>query len=81
MRMYFMITCSFKSNYACIFEVKRYRSLCLHRTIVDCYDNDIKCLNDNGENRILQGNKNPTSVRMIIALQDKHNRGKGCDCL
>jgi len=33
---------------------------------VDCYDKVIKCLDDNGERRILQGKKNPSSMRMVI---------------
>ena len=46
--------------------------LYLHRTKVDCYDKAIECLDDNGEKRILQGNKNPTSVWMVTAMQVKH---------
>lgn len=52
--------------------------LYLHRTKVDCYDKDIKCLNNNGGKRILQGNKKETSVRMVTAMQAKHNLRKGC---
>lgn len=52
--------------------------LFIHKTKVDCYDNSIDCLYDDKENRILQGKKNPTSVRMVIATQAKHNYLKGC---
>jgi len=33
---------------------------------------------DNEEKRILQGKKKPTSVRIVIAMQAKHSRRKGC---
>jgi len=49
-----------------------------HMTKVDCYEKVIKCLDDDGEKRILQGKKNPTSMRMVIAMQAKHNCRKGC---
>ena len=42
--------------------------LYLHRTKADFYDKTIECLDDNGEKRILQGKKNPTSVRMVRAM-------------
>ena len=52
--------------------------LYFRRTKVDCYDKDIECLDDNGEHRILQGKKKATSIRMMTALQVKHNHRKGC---
>eukprot|EP00253_Pinus_taeda_P005387 PITA_05387 len=52
--------------------------LYLHSTKVDCYDKDIKCLDDNGEKRILQGKNKPTSVRMITTMQAKGSHRKGC---
>ena len=52
--------------------------LYLHRTKVDCYDNSIECLDDNGEQRILQGKNKETSVRMATTMQEKHSCKKGC---
>ena len=52
--------------------------LYLHMTKVDFYDKVIDCLDDNGEQRILQRKKKDTSVRMVIAMQAKHSHGKGC---
>lgn len=52
--------------------------LYLHRTKVDCYEKAIKCLDDNGEQRVLQGKKKATSVRMVKVMQAKHIRRKGC---
>ena len=40
--------------------------LYLHRANVDCYENTIEFLYDDGEKRILQGKKNATSVRRKI---------------
>jgi len=48
--------------------------LYLHRTKVDCYDKAI----ENGELRVLQGKKKPTSVRMVTIMQAKCSRKKGC---
>ena len=42
--------------------------LYLHRTKVDCYDKVVKCVDDNGEPRVLQGKKKATSVRMVTAI-------------
>ena len=50
----------------------------LHRTKVDFYDKDIKCLDDNEEKSILQGKKNPTSMRMVTIMQAKRSCRKGC---
>lgn len=52
--------------------------LFIHRTKVDFYDKVIEFLNDDGERRMLQGKKNPTSVRMVTIMQAKHNCRKGC---
>ena len=42
-----------------------------HKTKVDCYEKDIECLDDDGEKKILQGRKKPTSVRMVIVMHAK----------
>ena len=42
--------------------------LYLHRTKVDFYDKAIECLDDNGEQRILQGKKKETSIRMVTTM-------------
>jgi len=52
--------------------------LFIHRTKVDNYDKSIKCLDDDGERRILQGKKNPTSVRMVTTMQSKRSCRKEC---
>ena len=52
--------------------------LYLHRTKVNCYEKEIECVDDNGEPRVLQGKKKATSVRMVTAMQAKHNHRKGC---
>ena len=45
---------------------------------MDCFDKVIECVDDSGEKRTLQGKKKPTSVRMVIAMQEKHSCMKGC---
>ena len=45
---------------------------------MDCYDKAIKCVDDNGEPRFLQGKKKATLVRMVTTMQAKRSRGKGC---
>jgi len=40
----------------------------LHETKVDCYDKVIECLDDHGEQRILQGNKKAMLVRMVTTM-------------
>ena len=52
--------------------------LYLHRTKVDCYDKSIECLDDNGEQRTLQGKKKATLVRIVTAMQEKRSRRKWC---
>ena len=52
--------------------------LYLHRTKVDYYDKAIQCVDDNGEPRVLKGNKKSTSVKMVTIMQEKHSRRKGC---
>ena len=52
--------------------------LYLHRTKVDCYDKSIKCLDDNGEHRTLQGKKKATSVGMATSMHEKRSHRKGC---
>jgi len=42
--------------------------LYLHMNKLDCYDKAIEFLNDNGEQRILQGRKKATSVRMVTVM-------------
>ena len=43
--------------------------LYLHRTI--------KCVDDNGEPRVLKGKKKATSIRIVKAMQEKHSHRKG----
>jgi len=46
---------------------------------LDCYKKAIECLDDDGDKRILQGTKHPTSIRMVRAMQAKHSCSrKGC---
>lgn len=45
--------------------------LSIHENKVVFYDKVIECLDDDGEKRILQENKKPTSMRIIIAIQAK----------
>lgn len=52
--------------------------LYLHKSNVDYFNKAIDYLNDNGENIVLQGKKNPTSVRMVTTMQDEHSCRKGC---
>eukprot|EP00253_Pinus_taeda_P032735 PITA_32735 len=52
--------------------------LYIHRTKIDCYDKTIQCLDDDGEKRILQGKKKPTSVRMVKIVHEKCSNSKGC---
>ena len=52
--------------------------LYLHRTKVDCYHKDIEWLDDTGEQRVLQGEKKSTSLRMETTMQEKHSHRKGC---
>lgn len=42
--------------------------LYLQRTKFDCYDKAIECLDENEEQRILQGKKKATPVRMVTAM-------------
>ena len=51
----------------------------IHMTKVDYYDKAIECLDDDREKRILQGKKNPTSVRMVTTMQVKHSHRRGCE--
>ena len=44
-----------------------------HRTKVDCYEEAIECLGDDGEKRILQRKKNSALVIMVTMMQDNHN--------
>lgn len=52
--------------------------LYIHKTKVDCYDKEIECVDDNGELRVLQGNKKSSSVRIVTATQEKSSRRKWC---
>lgn len=45
---------------------------------MDFYEKDIECLDDDGEKRILQGKKNPTSMRIVTTMKVKHSCRKGC---
>jgi len=49
-----------------------------HRTKVDYYDKVIECFDDNEEQRILQGKKKATSIKMVTTMQEKRSRRKGC---
>jgi len=52
--------------------------LYVHRTKVDCYEKSIEFLDDNGEWRILQGNKKAKLVRRVTTMQEKCSHRKGC---
>ena len=45
-----------------------------HRTKVDFYDKYIKCLDDNGEPRVLQGKKKATTFGMVTTMKEEHSR-------
>ncbi len=45
--------------------------LFIHKTKVDFYDKAIECLDDDGERRILQEKKKPTSMRTIMIFLSK----------
>jgi len=62
-------------SYSVLFNMD---GLYLHKTKVYCYDKAIKRLDDNEEKRILQGKKNPTSVRMVTTMHAKHSCRKWC---
>lgn len=49
-----------------------------HKTKLDFYEKDNECLDDNGEHRILKGQKKETLVRMVTTMQEKHNSMKMC---
>ena len=51
--------------------------LYLHRTKVDYYEKAIAFLDDNGEQRILQGKKKLASMRMVTTIQEKNSSIKG----
>eukprot|EP00253_Pinus_taeda_P027303 PITA_27303 len=52
--------------------------LYLHRTKVDCYDKAIRCVDDNGEPRVLQGKNKATLVRIVTTMQANCSHRKGC---
>ena len=52
--------------------------LYINRTNAYFYDKAIECLDDNGEQILLQGKKKEKLVRMVTTMQAKHNRRKGC---
>lgn len=52
--------------------------LYLKETKVDCYENTIEGLDENGEQRILHGKKKETSIRMVTTMSTKHNHRKWC---
>ena len=43
---------------------------------MDCYDKAIECLDENGEQRVLQGKKE-TSVRMVTSMPAKRSCREG----
>jgi len=51
--------------------------LYIHRTKVVYYDKSIKCVDDNGEPRVLHGKKKATLVRMMTVMQENCSRKKG----
>lgn len=42
------------------------------------YEKAIKCLDDNGDQRIFQGKKKATLVRMVTTMQEKNIHRKRC---
>jgi len=52
--------------------------LFIHMKKVDFYDKATKCLDDDGERRVLQGKKKPILMRTITTMQAKHSYMKGC---
>ena len=42
---------------------------------MDCYEIAIECLDDNGEQRILQGKKKETLVKMVTTMQEERSHG------
>lgn len=49
-----------------------------HQTKVNCYEKAIECLAQAGEQRMLQGKRKPTLVRIITTMQAKRSHRKGC---
>jgi len=47
-----------------------------HRIKVHYFEKSIKCLDDHGEGKILQGRLNPTSVRFFTTMQAKGSNMK-----
>ena len=45
---------------------------------MDCYDKAIECLDENGEQRGLQGKKKETSVRMVTTMETKCSHRNKC---
>ena len=45
---------------------------------MDFFNKAIDFLDDNGENKILQGKKKPTSVMMVTTMLFKRSCRKGC---
>ena len=52
--------------------------LYLHRSKMDCYEKSIEFLDDNGEQRVLQGKKKATLVKMVKAMPTKCINRKWC---
>lgn len=52
--------------------------LYVHRNKVDYYYKTIGCLDENGEQRVLQGKKKVTSIRMVTTMQVKYSTRKEC---
>ena len=40
----------------------------IHRIKVECYEKAIECMDDNGEQRVLQGKKKETSIRVVTSM-------------
>jgi len=49
-----------------------------HQTKVNCYEKAIECLDQASEQRMLQGKRKPTFVRIITTMQAKRSHRKGC---
>jgi hypothetical protein len=49
-----------------------------HHVVLDCYNKDFTCLDEEGNLRIVQGIPRPISIREISTLQLKRSFRKGC---
>jgi hypothetical protein len=49
-----------------------------HHVVLDCYNKDFTCLDEEGNSRMVQGIPRPISIREISTLQLKISFRKGC---